>query len=165
MSSTEEHIEQIANLLCASNWTLATAESCTGGLLGAACTELSGSSRWYAGGCVTYTNELKIKLIGVSKETLQTQGAVSLEVALEMCQGVAKACDAQVSISTTGIAGPSGGTETKPIGTVCIGCYVDGEVHASLFNFQGDRQSVRKQTVVASLEMCLSVLRGDVDER
>jgi len=165
LSSVNDVLEQIAIQLRLSHWKLATAESCTGGLLGATCTAISGSSMWYAGGCVTYTNALKQTLTSVSEETLDTYGAVSVEVAREMCVGVAKVCEAQVSISTTGIAGPTGGTESKPVGTVCIGCSVDGETHASQFHFQGDRQSVRDQAVQASLEMCLSMLRRNADAR
>ena len=165
MSLKNELVKQLATLLSSSESVLAIAESCTGGLVSAACTGRSGSSQWYAGGFVTYTNELKSQLLNVSEKTLQQYGAVSIEVAKEMCEGVANACNANVSISTTGIAGPTGGTEAKPIGTVCIGCFVDGESHASMFHFSGDREHVREQAVQASLEMCLGMLRGNTNDQ
>ena len=165
MSSSDELVEQLVSLLCASTLKLATAESCTGGMIGALCTSISGSSQWYVGGCVTYTNELKIKMLDVSADTLEEFGAVSVEVAAEMATGVARSCGADVSISTTGIAGPTGGTDAKPVGTVCIGCHVQGDTYASMFHFQGDRHSVRSQSVSKALEMCLELLRRNADAR
>ncbi len=165
MSSSDEVVKQLATLLCSLNWTLATAESCTGGLIGSACTKRSGSSQWYVGGCVTYSNRLKNHLLGVSNVALESNGAVSLEVAKEMAHGVAKICEAEVSISTTGVAGPDGGTKKKPVGMICIGCHAYGKTHASTFHFQGDRQSIREQTVSTALQMCLDILRGGLDEQ
>ncbi len=160
MSSIQELVNALAEQLRAKNYTLSTAESCTGGLLGSAMTSQSGSSAWYSGGCVTYTNALKTELIGVRETTIQQHGAVSEDVAREMCLGVSNVCATDVSLSTTGIAGPTGGSEAKPVGTVCIGCNVRSHVTLSTFHFEGDREQVREQSVSAALLMCLDSLKG-----
>ncbi|MBQ3062701.1 MAG: nicotinamide-nucleotide amidohydrolase family protein, partial [Clostridia bacterium] len=106
--------------------TIATAESCTGGLMGKRLTDISGSSGCYLGGVVSYANDVKAKVLGVSEETLRNFGAVSAETAIEMARGVRKLTGADIGISTTGVAGPGGGTEQKPVGTVYIGLSAEG---------------------------------------
>ncbi|HWQ40812.1 MAG TPA: competence/damage-inducible protein A [Desulfosporosinus sp.] len=131
--------------------TLATAESCTGGLLGAALTQEPGSSEFYLGGVVSYSNSVKHKILGVSEESLQKFGAVSEEVAKEMAEGVRSKIGSDLAISTTGIAGPDGGSEQKPVGLVYIGLATPEAVHAKKFQFYGERESVRQLTVQAAL--------------
>ena len=137
---------------------LTTAESCTGGLLAECVTAISGASKWYAGGWITYSNEMKITQLGVPEEMLQEHGAVSEQVATAMCQGAALNSGATVALSTTGIAGPSGGTNLKPVGTVFIGCVVDGEVQVKRFLFSGTRNEVREQAVIAALQLLCEML-------
>jgi competence/damage-inducible protein CinA C-terminal domain len=133
------------------NLTLATAESCTGGLLGAALTQESGSSDFYLGGVVSYSNTLKQGLLGVREESLKTHGAVSEKVAIEMAEGIRTKTGAVLAISTTGIAGPGGGSDGKPVGLVFIGFATPEGVHAEKFQFYGERESVRQLTVQAAL--------------
>ena len=158
MSSTEEHIEQIANLLCASNWTLATAESCTGGLLGHRITDVSGSSDYYLGGVVSYNNEAKMELLGVKKQTLEKFGAVSEETVREMAQGVKSLFKSDLGISISGIAGPTGGTPEKPVGLIYIS--ISGPNNhitniKKLFNSTRNRIEIQR----LSVNVCLNSLR------
>ena len=106
--------------------TISTAESCTGGLMGKRLTDIPGSSACYIGGAVTYSNEMKMKVLGVSPKTLENFGAVSAETAMEMARGIRKLTGADIGISTTGVAGPGGGSDEKPVGTVYIGLSADG---------------------------------------
>lgn len=131
---------------------LATAESCTGGMISAAFTDLSGSSDIFDRGFVTYSNEAKMAMLGVSPATLEAHGAVSEQTAREMCEGALKNSLADVTISVTGIAGPSGGTPDKPVGLVYIG--VANKQRSEVFHhiFKGDRREVRGQTVDAALK-------------
>ncbi|OGK09383.1 MAG: hypothetical protein A2Y63_01065 [Candidatus Riflebacteria bacterium RBG_13_59_9] len=132
--------------------TLATAESCTGGLLSAAITSLPGSSDMYLGGVVSYANEVKTGLLGVDAKLLLHQGAVNEEVARQMAAGVRERTGAEIAVAITGIAGPSGGSPEKPVGTVYV-CYLDGENDKVVaHNFSGDRTEIRHQTVLAVLE-------------
>lgn len=128
--------------------TVATAESCTGGLLGKRLTDIAGSSACYVGGAITYSNEMKMKLLGVKKETLEAFGAVSAETALEMARGVRALTGADVGVSTTGIAGPGGGTPEKPVGTVYIGISAEGldKVIKPDPRYMRSRQRVRNST-------------------
>ena len=135
--------------------TLATAESLTGGGIGAAITAVSGASAVYKGGVVSYTNEIKHKVLGVSREILDAHGAVSAPVAKEMAAGVRKLLSADVAVSVTGLAGPGGDEYGNPVGTVFIG-YEDGtraEVHRYLF--AGTREEIREQTILGALELVL----------
>ena len=137
--------------------TLATAESLTGGGIGAALTAVSGSSAVYKGGIISYTNEIKHKLLGVPQEILDQYGAVSEPVAKAMAEGARKTLEADFAVSVTGLAGPGGDEYGHPVGTVFIGC-CDGEktvVNHCLF--AGDRESVRNQTVEAALKLVLSM--------
>ncbi|MGI9275714.1 MAG: CinA family protein [Endozoicomonas sp.] len=131
---------------------LATAESCTGGWISQVLTAISGSSVWFEGGIVSYSNGMKCNLLGVSPETISTQGAVSQEVVEEMAQGVASRLRVPLSVSVSGIAGPGGGTEDKPVGTVWIGWCFDSRVSSGAYRFEGNREQVRRQTVAVALE-------------
>lgn len=131
--------------------TIATAESCTGGLLGAALTQESGSSEFYLGGVVSYANSVKQGLLGVSEESLKTFGAVSEEVAKEMAEGIRTKVGSDLAISTTGIAGPDGASDEKPVGLVYIGLATPEGVYVKKFQFYGERESVRQLTVQAAL--------------
>ncbi|WP_233842007.1 CinA family protein [Dyella sp. 2HG41-7] len=138
---------------------LASAESCTGGWIAKTLTDLSGSSAWFEAGVVSYSNAAKMSLLGVRRETLERFGAVSKETALEMASGAVDRLNADVAVAVTGIAGPTGGTPDKPVGTVWIGwARRSGAAHARLFHFEGDREAVRRQTVAEALEGVLAIL-------
>ncbi len=132
---------------------LATAESCTGGLIAQKITSVPGASECFDCGVVTYSNQQKQKLLGVSSETLEKFGAVSEETALQMCEGVKRLANSDFGISVTGIAGPGGGTPDKPVGTVWIGICGKNIHKAQKFLFAGDRNQVRESTANAALEM------------
>ena len=135
--------------------TLSTAESCTGGGIGAALTAVPGSSAVYKGGIISYTNAVKEKLLGVSSETLSACGAVSAPVAREMAVGARKALDADIAVSVTGLAGPGGDEFGNPVGTVFVGYADAGTVLAREYHFCGDRDAVRQQAVEAALSLIL----------
>ena len=144
--------EQVAVAVQQRRLMLVTAESCTGGWIAKACTDLPGSSAWFDAGVVTYSYEAKQALLGVDPRTLEHTGAVSEETALEMVSGALARFGAGVAVAVTGIAGPSGGTPDKPVGTVWIAWKRrGGYAHARLFHFDGDREAVRRQTVAAAL--------------
>jgi len=150
-------IEQLAQQLLNRSFTLAVAESCTGGMLAQQCTSLSGSAAWFQCGYITYSNASKIRLLGVQANVLDEHGAVSSQVAIQMAEGalIKSACD--VSASITGIAGPSGGSNEKPVGTVYIAIAVKNKpAQAERYSFSGDRQSIREQSTVAALEKLIS---------
>ncbi|MCB9861436.1 MAG: nicotinamide-nucleotide amidohydrolase family protein [Phycisphaeraceae bacterium] len=138
---------------------LAVAESCTGGLIGATITSVAGSSACFAGGFIVYANEMKQRAIGVSAMTLEQHGAVSRQCAIEMANGALEGARADIAVAVTGIAGPDGGTETKPVGTVWIGLARHGKLtSARHFIFPGDRQSVRVLTVQTVLQWILALV-------
>lgn len=140
---------------------LVTAESCSGGWIAKTLTDLPGSSGWFDTGVVTYSYEAKEALLGVNPRTLERTGAVSEETVLEMVSGALARFGAGVAVAVTGIAGPSGGTPDKPVGTVWIGWKRRGRyAHARLFHFAGDREAVRRQTVAAALVGLREVLQG-----
>lgn len=151
MNTVEATIEQLAALLRERQWMLASAESCTGGLIAAACTEPSGASDWFERGFVTYSNEAKIELLGVDPALIEAQGAVSEVVARAMAFGAVRHSHAQASVAVTGIAGPTGGTPDKPVGTVWFAWMVDGRLASETRRFDGDRAAVRRQTVEHAL--------------
>jgi len=131
---------------------LVTAESCSGGWIAKTLTDLPGSSAWFDAGVVTYSYEAKEALLGVNPRTLEITGAVSEETVLEMVSGALARFGAGVAVAVTGIAGPTGGTPDKPVGTVWIGWKRrGGYAHGKLFHFPGDREAVRRQTVAAAL--------------
>ncbi len=138
---------------------IATAESCTGGMIAAKITSVSGASGSFDAGVVTYSNEQKHKLLGVSKKTLKKYGAVSKETALEMCRGVRKLAKADIGVSVTGIAGPTGGTAEKPVGTVWIGICSKKTCKAECFLFDGNRDEVRAQTALKALELANDIAK------
>jgi len=137
---------------------LATAESCTGGLIAAACTELAGSSDWFERGVVSYSNEAKTELLGVPEALIDRHGAVSEPVARAMAEGALRHGKAQVSVAVTGVAGPSGGSAAKPVGTVWFGFSVRGQTHSEVQRFDGHRAAVRQATVAHALRRLLELL-------
>lgn len=143
----EAVLTQISESLLARGWMLATAESCTGGMIAAACTDLSGSSQWFERGFVSYSNAAKTELLGVPAALIKAHGAVSEPVARAMAEGAVQRSAAQVSVAVTGVAGPTGGSPDKPVGTVWFGWCIDGATHSELRHFAGDRAAVRAQTV------------------
>ena len=142
----------LADRLTALGWTMATAESCTGGLIAAQCTDLPGSSRWFDRGLVTYSNLAKTELLGVDAALIETHGAVSEVVARAMALGAVYRTSARASVSVTGIAGPDGGSNAKPVGTVWFGWCIDGLVFSECQRFMGDRQQVRNASCMHALQ-------------
>lgn len=135
--------DAVAKLLVEKNLTIAVAESCTGGLVSSSLINYSGISSVFLEGCVTYSNEAKMKRLGVKRETLEEFGAVSEQTAIEMAEGVAKGLEANIGISTTGVAGPGGGTEEKPVGLVYTAIYINGKTVVKKNTFNGDRRKIR----------------------
>ena len=156
--STRALCERLAQALQARGWMLATAESCTGGMIAAACTDLSGSSNWFERGFVTYSNAAKTELLGVDPALIAQHGAVSEQVARAMAFGAVRHSKAQVSVAVTGVAGPTGGTPHKPVGTVWFGFQVDGQLSSETRRFAGDRAAVRAATVEHALQTMLDLL-------
>ena len=148
----------LADLLIKNKCQLATAESCTGGLIAASCTEWSGSSVWFDRGFVTYSNAAKSELLGVDPPLIQTHGAVSEAVARAMVMGALARSAAQVAIAVTGVAGPTGGSAEKPVGTVWFGLAVPGQVVTECCLFAGDRAGVRAATVQHGLQRLYQLL-------
>ena len=138
-------VESLARALLDRHLTCATAESCTGGLVGAMLTAVPGSSDWYLGGVISYANTVKQGLLGVRSEDLEREGTVSEPVVRSMALGACAVTGAQAAASTSGVAGPGGGSEEKPVGTVWIGWALNGESRAGKFHFSGDRDEVRVQ--------------------
>ena len=148
-----EQAQDIAAMLARRGLMMVTAESCTGGWIAKTLTDLPGSSAWFECGVVAYSYEAKEALLGVNPQTLERSGAVSQETAMEMVSGALARFGASVAVAVTGIAGPSGGTPEKPVGTVWVAWKRrGGYAHAQLFNFSGDREAVRRQTVARALE-------------
>ena len=139
-------------LLLRAGVTVATAESCTSGLLAAALTHNSGSSVYYKGGVNAYANEVKIKLVGVDADLLRRHGAVSAEVAEAMALGICRRLESQIGIALTGVAGPGGGTPEKPVGTVWLGFAAAKKVSSHLLQLSGSRSEVREKAVVGALQ-------------
>lgn len=151
----------LGKFLVENNLTVSTAESCTGGLLGAKLINYPGISAVFLEGAITYSNDAKMRTLGVKEETLKEFGAVSSETAKEMAEGIAKRCGARIGISTTGIAGPGGGTDEKPVGLVYIGVYIDGKVSTKKLNLLGNRQQIRNRATQCALDflrrkLCIS---------
>ena len=148
---TLEH--KVAEMLCKSNLTISTAESCTGGMIAAKLISYPGVSQVFLEGAVTYSNEAKVRRLGVKKETLDLYGAVSKETAREMAEGICRECGSDISVVTTGIAGPGGGTEEKPVGLVYIGVCFKGETVVEKFIFQGERDKIRERATMNALNL------------
>ena len=151
-------VEALAQRLPASGWMLATAESCTGGLIAAACTELAGSSHWFERGFVSYSNAAKTQMLGVDAALIAQHGAVSEPVARAMAQGAVQQAKAHVSLAVTGVAGPGGGSADKPVGTVWFAWAVPGALHSEVQHFVGDRAAVRQATVCHSFRRLLALM-------
>ncbi len=151
--------QELVTLLTERGLTITTAESCTGGLVAAAITDISGSSAVFERGIISYANSAKMELLGVREATLAAHGAVSGEVAQEMAEGARKEAGADVAVSITGIAGPTGGTAHKPVGLVFIGVGTANITGASRHQFSGNRQEIRQQAVLAALERVITTLR------
>jgi nicotinamide-nucleotide amidase len=150
---------RVGDALKKRGWMMAAAESCTGGWIGQAVTMVPGSSKWFDRGFVTYTNEAKQEMLGVGAETLGKFGAVSEQTVREMASGALAASRAQVAVAVSGIAGPGGGTPKKPVGTVLLAWGdKDGGMKVKSIRFRGDRDAVRRQSVIAALEGVLALL-------
>ncbi len=168
MSTSEQELrdlaEQLGTCLTETGLKLASAESCTGGWLAKIVTDIPGSSEWFTGSVVSYSNEAKHDLLGVSEITLNEFGAVSGETVLEMSDGLFLHTDADVAVSISGIAGPGGGSDDKPVGLVWLGWGKrDKSVFATPFNFDGDREEVRKQSIKQAFNNLLDLLVCDSD--
>ena len=133
----------VSEMLIEKNLTISTAESCTGGLVSSTLINYPGISSVFIEGCITYSNQSKINRLGVNPHTLEVYGAVSEEVAKEMAEGIAKNFNTNVAISTTGIAGPSGGSSEKPVGLVYIGIYINGKTTVNKYILHGNREKIR----------------------
>jgi nicotinamide-nucleotide amidase len=157
--SRDETLEMVlGDRLLSAGLTLSTAESCTGGGIGAGLTAVAGSSLWYAGGVISYSNRMKIELLGVSEKTLEKHGAVSSHVVREMAEGVARLSGTQCSVAVTGIAGPSGGVQGKPVGTVWTAAMCSGRMRAFRWRLSGGREAVREGAGARALGVLLEML-------
>ena len=153
-------VSSIADACRQDNKVITCAESCTGGLIAASCTDLAGSSEWFDRGFVTYSNLSKQQMLGVLPQTLETYGAVSEQTVLEMAQGAVQHSQANVAVSVSGIAGPGGGSDDKPVGTVWFGWADDkGLLKAECKHFSGDRASVRQQAVTTALQGIFDIIQ------
>ena len=148
----------LAEILLKKGWLMATAESCTGGLIAATCTDLAGSSGWFERGFVSYSNDAKSELLGVDAALIAQHGAVSEAVARAMAEGALRHSRAQVALAVTGVAGPGGGTPAKPVGTVWFGWATPTGLTSEMCRFDGDRASVRQATVRHSLKRLVELL-------
>ncbi len=132
-----------------------TAESCTAGSVACAITDIQGSSEWFNAGFITYSNAMKQRLLGVSSDLLRSHGAVSQEVAKAMVEGALRQSQSDIGVAITGIAGPGGGSEDKPVGTVCFAVGSSTSIESSAFLFEGDRHEVREKSTIKALELLL----------
>ena len=153
--------KRILDLCIQKGWKFAVAESCTGGLIGARLTSVPGSSSYFPGGVIAYSNDLKKNLLNVPPQWLDSYGAVSGPVAEAMARGVVAATGAHCGISVTGVAGPDGGTSEKPVGTVWVGIALPTGTMSRQFNFTGNRDEVREQAVKAAMELFLEAAKAD----
>jgi nicotinamide-nucleotide amidase len=157
-------VEELASLLNSQGWKVALAESCTGGLVSATLTELAGSSNWFDRGYITYSNQAKTECLGVPAELIESHGAVSEPVAKAMAEGAQRHAKVKAAISITGIAGPSGGSMEKPVGTVCFGWAIQYQdtvrTTCKTKLFTGDRQAVRQQATLFALVELSTLLKS-----
>lgn len=159
MRKNIELATQLADKLLAKGWTMSCAESCTGGGVAYVATEIAGSSQWFERGFVTYTNEAKEQMLGVALNTLVEHGAVSRSVVREMAAGALTFSNAQISVAISGIAGPGGATEGKPVGTVCFGWQtVEGQQRQETCYFTGNRRDVREQAIEHAYKGLISIV-------
>ncbi len=152
-------LQKIGNIFNKKNWTLAVAESCTGGLLSDIITDLPGSSKFFLGGVIAYSNQVKLDLLKVSSEMLRTNGAVSPEVALLMSLGIRNLLNSSVGVAITGIAGPDGGSEEKPVGLVYIAVTTPYVEVKERFDFSGTRREIKIQAAKTALELIIQALK------
>jgi nicotinamide-nucleotide amidase len=151
--------KQVGDALMSKGWMLACAESCTGGGIAAAVTDIAGSSQWFDRGFVTYSNQAKQDMLGVKAETLESSGAVSEATVAEMVAGALLRSEARVALAVSGIAGPAGGTPEKPVGTVCLAWKIRGQEPVLVTeHFKGNRADIRQQTVQRALQGVLDVI-------
>lgn len=155
-------IKELLEFLIDKRLTITAAESCTGGLISSAIVDMPGVSEIFHEGYVTYSNEAKESLLGVSPETILHYGVVSEQTAKEMAQGAARNADADIALSSTGVAGPDGGTKEHPVGEVYLGCYCRGRVKAVRMLGKGDRTAVRTQAVERAFALLNEMLREDL---
>lgn len=155
---------KLLEMLSEHNLKIATAESCTGGLVAGLLCDISGISAFFEEGFITYSIKAKIKNLGVSEDTIAKYGVVSRETAEEMAIGAAKRANANCAVSTTGIAGPTGGTVETPVGCVCIGCVVNDRVYSERLMFEGSRMEIRMQAAAYALEMLCNQIELSIKE-
>ncbi len=156
-----ENFEELVQLLIENKMTIASAESCTGGLFASKIVDVPDASKVLNASVVTYSNEAKTKYAQVNPEMIEKYGAVSEQVAMAMAEGIAKETGANVGVSFSGVAGPTGGTDDKPVGTVCIGIYIDGERHCETLHLNEDwtRVEIREASVNIMAERVIEILR------
>ncbi len=157
-AQTAQIVQELAAALTQRGWMMTSAESCTGGLIAGACTDVAGSSNWFERGFVSYSNAAKTELLGVPAHVITQHGAVSEPVARAMARGAIAHARAHVSVAVTGVAGPGGGSADKPVGTVWFGWHVPGRTETECRHFAGDRAAVRAQTVLHALRGLLQRL-------
>ena len=153
--------ELIGDMLVERELTIAVAESCTGGLIGNLLTDVPGSSRYFFGGVIAYSNRAKVDILGISPETIETYGAVSPQTAGEMAQGVKNRFYSHMGLAVTGIAGPDGGTAEKPVGTVFISLAVEKDLFSGGYRFHGPRKQVKRQSAEMALDWIKRYLNDD----
>lgn len=157
---TQHAVARLSHVLLQKQWLLASAESCTGGMVAAACTDLAGSSAWFERGFVTYSNAAKTQQLGVDAALITQHGAVSEAVVSAMAQGALLYSKAHVALAITGVAGPAGGTLDKPVGTVWFAWATPLGLHSELRHFEGDRAAVRQASALHSLLGLLSLIES-----
>ena len=152
--------EQLGEALLASGLTITTAESCTGGGIATAITDIAGSSAWFERSFITYSNAAKTEMVGVPAKLIEREGAVSEAVVIAMAKGACARNGGGLGVAVSGVAGPGGGSPEKPVGTVWLACYLAEQdlLHTRLLQLSGDRHGVRQQTIVAALQDCLLLL-------
>ena len=150
--------KKLSELLISKNLSIAIAESCTGGSISSSLTSIPGASNYFNCGFITYSNQSKVNMLGVDPKTIELFGAVSEKVAYEMVMGAGQNSQSDLAVSVTGIAGPSGGTPEKPVGTVCFGFYIDGNVETTTQFFSGVRSEIVSQSITFALvELTLKI--------
>ena len=153
--------DDIGDILVKRRLTLSVAESCTGGLIGNIITDTPGSSRYFLGGMITYSNKSKVELLGVSSKTIEDFGAVSDETVREMAEGVKRQFHSDIGLAVTGIAGPEGGSSEKPVGTVFLSIASDNGVFSGRYQFIGERKKIKKETAFMAINWIRRYLNGD----
>lgn len=153
--------EKLVRILFERELRITTAESCTGGLIAAKLVNVAGVSDVFESGYITYSEDAKMRILGVKRTTLEQYTVYSEQVAREMAEGAAKAAGADVAVSVTGIAGPDGGMPDFPVGLCYIGCYYDGETTVECNHFEGDRQQIREKAADAAIELAIKILVGE----